>query len=33
MIGLAATHRLARGERDDLTLNASATLDLDFSPL
>jgi N6-L-threonylcarbamoyladenine synthase len=33
MIGLAATHRLARGQRDPLTLNASATLDLDFSPL
>jgi N6-L-threonylcarbamoyladenine synthase len=33
MIGLAADHRLARGQRDALTLNASATLDLDSSPL
>jgi N6-L-threonylcarbamoyladenine synthase len=28
MIGLAATYRLARGERDDLTLNAVAVADL-----
>jgi N6-L-threonylcarbamoyladenine synthase len=28
MIGLAAHHRLRRGERDALTLNASATLEL-----
>ena len=28
MIGLAAAHRLARGERDDLTLNAVAVVDL-----
>ncbi|MBX3025664.1 tRNA (adenosine(37)-N6)-threonylcarbamoyltransferase complex transferase subunit TsaD [bacterium] len=28
MIGLAAHHRLARGERDDLTLNATAVADL-----
>ncbi len=28
MIGLVGTHRLARGERDPLSLNASATLDL-----
>ena len=28
MIGLAAYHRLRRGERDPLTLNASATLEL-----
>jgi hypothetical protein len=28
MIGLAATYRLARGERDDLTLNAAAVADL-----
>jgi N6-L-threonylcarbamoyladenine synthase len=33
MIGLAAIHRLARGQRDPFTLNASATLDLDHSPL
>jgi N6-L-threonylcarbamoyladenine synthase len=33
MIGLAAVHRLARGQRDSLTLNASATLDLDASSL
>jgi tRNA N6-adenosine threonylcarbamoyltransferase len=32
MIGLAATHRLALGQRDPLTLNASATLDLDSPP-
>ena len=29
MIGLAATHRLLRGESDPLTLNACATLELD----
>lgn len=29
MIGLVATYRLARGERDDLTLNAAAIADLD----
>jgi N6-L-threonylcarbamoyladenine synthase len=28
MIGLAGWHRLARGERDPLTLNAAAILDL-----
>jgi len=28
MIGIAAHHRLARGERDDLTLNATAIADL-----
>jgi N6-L-threonylcarbamoyladenine synthase len=28
MIGLVGAHRLARGERDPLSLNASATLDL-----
>ena len=28
MIGLAAAHRFARGERDDLTLNAAAIADL-----
>jgi hypothetical protein len=33
MIGLAAAHRLARGQRDPLTLNASATLDLELSSL
>jgi len=29
MIGLVAAYRLARGERDDLTLNAAAVADLD----
>ncbi len=32
MIGLAASYRLARGERDDLTLNAAAVADLGTAP-
>ena len=33
MIGLAATYRLDRGERDDLTLNAAAIADLGAPPV
>jgi N6-L-threonylcarbamoyladenine synthase len=32
MVGLAAAYRLARGERDDLTLNAAAIADLGAPP-